>query len=470
MGTALILGVGMLRFGKLLDLSVKDLAARALDSTLADAGVGRDQIQAVWFANSGWGFNGGQDCIRGQVALRPSGIGAVPIVNVENACAGGATALHGAWLSVQSGECDAVLAIGVEKLVQRERLRTFASFLGGMDVEALPRLIEQAKELRAQFPAPEPAHVERASHGRARNAGASRGRRNPAPALPKTLFDLLVIADHFRIDLRAMLRDAVKERLQRPMGRSPKGMNHSPFMDVYAIAARRHMAEFGSTQAQLAIIAAKNHDHGAKNPMAQIQQAMLPEQVLADKAVAYPLTRAMCAPLGDGAAAALVCSERFAKRVGAGRAVKLRASVIESGSSGDSREGITARASRRAYAAGGVGPEDLHLAEVHDATAFGELSQSEALGFCESGAGGVFAESGATRLGGRLPLNTSGGLESRGHPIAASGLAQICELVMQLRGEAGARQVQGARMALAQNGGGMLDGEEAAVGIHVLEA
>ena len=447
-----VLGVGMLRFGKMLERPIADLATAALDAALADAALDARRIEAVWFANSGWGMNGGQDCIRGQVALQRTALRGASVVNVENACAGGASALHGAFLSVSSGSAEVALALGAEKICQQSRLKTFASFLGGMDVAALPELMQRAKELGADAPAPPPSA--RAPRRRARRAWRD---------LPRTAFDALVIADHYRLDLLRLAKGS--------LGGGAKGGDKSPFMDVYAVGARRHMALYGSTARQLAVIAAKNHQHGAKNPLAQIQRAMTADEVLGDRSVAPPLTRAMCAPLGDGAAAAIVCSEGFARAHGLGRAVRVRASVIASGTRdlGGDAPGITERVSRKAYELAGLGPDAIQLAEVHDATAFGELHQSEALGFCPEGQGGVLAESGATALGGRLPLNPSGGLECRGHPIGASGLAQIHELVTQLRGEAGARQVSGARIALAQNGGGFLGEEEAAMAIHVLE-
>ena len=192
--------------------------------------------------------------------------------------------------------------------------------------------------------------------------------------------------------------------------------------------------------------------------------------MLADRAVAYPLTRAMCAPVGDGAAAALVCSEAFAKRHGLDRAVRVAASVLGQGSDRDlDGEDIGERLSKQAYEVSGMGPEAIDLAELHDATSYGEMHQTEVMGFCPVGQGGVYAVSGATTLGGQRPVNTSGGLECRGHPIGASGLAQIYEIVSQVRGEAGDRQVEGARIGLAENGGGNIGVEEAAMCIHILE-
>ena len=170
--------------------------------------------------------------------------------------------------------------------------------------------------------------------------------------------------------------------------------------------------------------------------------------------------------MGDGAAAAMLVSGDALARLSNARPVRVRASILVSASQ---KGGQSRRAAERAYAMAGLGPEDVDTAEVHDATAFGELAQTEALGFCKEGEGGPYAASGATELGGARPVNPSGGLECRGHPIGATGLAQIAEIVTQLRGEAGERQVEGARIGLAENGGGFLGTGEAAVAIHVLE-
>jgi len=250
--------------------------------------------------------------------------------------------------------------------------------------------------------------------------------------------------------------------------------DHSPFMDVYGYAARQHMRKYGSTVEQLAIIASKNHFNSTLNPNAQYRFEVPVEKVLSDRIVSWPLTRAMCAPIGDGAASAILCSEAMVKKLGlTAQAVKIRASVLGSAirTSFDSEiPEIGERLSKQAYEKAGVGPQDINVAEVHDATAFGEVVQVENLGFCPKGEGGIFAEKGETSLKGRIPVNPSGGLISRGHPIGASGLAQIHELVTQLRGNAGKRQVKNAKMAMAENGGGALGTEEAAMCVHILEA
>ena len=454
-----LVGVHTTKFGRYPDVSIKELAAQAVRGVLADAALTTDRLESVWFSNSGWGMQKFQHCIRGQVALRPLGIEAIPITNVENACAGGSTALHGAWKDVMSGLCDVSLALGVEKTHQLNRFAVFAGFLAGTDVE---RAADEAARLIDEVPV--------ATAPRARKAGSKR--RPTLASRVKDLRDQAVVG----IELgEAMGYDELRKLLAvgrgSGKGKRASGGDHSPFMDIYAYKAREHMRRYGSTARQLAVIAAKNHWHSSMNPNAQYTFVLTPEEVLADRAVAAPLTRSMCAPIGDGAAAAIVMSGDAVRQLGlASRAVRIRASVLGSGRNrGADEPDIGERLARIAYERAGIGVREVDLVELHDATAFGELHQTEALGFFPKGEGGLRAERGETRLGGSLPVNPSGGLLSRGHPIGASGLAQIHELVTQLRGEAGARQVEKARIALAENGGGAVGDEEAAMCIHVLE-
>ena len=405
-----VVGVGMTRFAKHPDLSVKDLAREAVEKTLVDAGLGVGALEAAWFSNSAWGYFSHQLSIRGQVALRPLGIAGIPITNVENACASGATAFHAAWLTVASGLHECVLAVGAEKIFNEDKAKMFAGFQAGVDVEGLEKQMSAWMEL---------------------------------------LQGLAV----------------------RPPEEEAEGIGqHSTFMDIYSAGCRWHMEKYGTTQKQLALIASKNHAHGALNPLAQFRKEMSVEEILAARPVSWPLTVPMCAPVGDGGAAAILCSGDYLNRLESPRPVKVLASVLGSGTDrpiADEERDIAARLSKAAYDQAGVGPRDIDLAEVHDATAFGELHQAEALGFCGPGQGGVLAESGATRLGGRLPINPSGGLESRGHPIGASGLGQIHEVIVQLRHEAGPRQVENCRLGLTENGGGNLGFEEAAMAVHI---
>jgi acetyl-CoA acyltransferase len=413
-----IVGVGMMRFGKFYDRNMKSLAAEAVQAALSDAGISKQDIQAAWVSNAAQGISTGQECIRGQVVLRPLGIDGIPIMNVENACASGSSAVHGCWMGIQAGLYDCVMALGMEKMAHPDKLKVFQSFFAGTDVEGLG--------------------------------------------------DYLQMLMGFNHQLEEMMAQKGME-IQGGASMEDAGRTRSGAMDIYSLITRYHMYKYGTTQRQLAVIASKNHWHSSMNPKAQYQYEISVDEVLADKEISWPLTRAMCAPIGDGAAAAVLCSGDFLKNMPHARPVKIQASVLASGREREvDGTDISERLSRRAYEMAGVGPHDIDAAEVHDATAYGELHQAEALGFCPEGEGGVFAESGATKVGGKIPINTSGGLESRGHPIGASGIAQIFELVTQLREEAGERQVEGARLALAMNGGGILGFEEAAMCVHIL--
>ncbi len=411
MNEAYVIGTGMIRFNKYPDKSVRIMAEEAIGLALEDAGLERKAVQTAFFSNTFWGMFAGQHSIRGQVVLRGMGMDRIPVTNVENACAGASTAMHLAVTGIRAGMYDVALAVGSEKITNPNRGLSLAAYGSCMDVENFEKHINM----------------------------------------------ILEVGKTFKVEI--------------PEESGAPGEGRSIFMDAYAMGARWHMDRFNSTQHQLAVVCSKNHFHGSLNPLAQYQNPMTVEQVLADRLVAWPLTRAMCAPVGDGAAAAIICSASFLKKYGgAKRAVRIRASVLAQGADrGLDEPDIGECLSKEAYAEAAAGPADMSLAELHDATAWGELHQTESMGFCPVGEGGPFAESGATRLGGAKPVNTSGGLECRGHPIGASGLAQIHELVLQLRGEAKGRQVEGARMGLAENGGGNIGVEEAAMCIHILE-
>ena len=405
-----VIGVGMTPFGRHLDRSIKDLAEEAVTAALADAGIEKTELQGAFFGNTSQCYMEGQHMIRGQVALRAMGIGHIPVVNVENDCASGSSAFVLACNHIRSGAGDVALAIGSEKMYATDKDKMFGVFDSAWDVSRADEIREALMKLGRDVVVPE-------------------GSTSPKP--------------------------------------------YSVFMDVYAAFARSHMRTFGSTQRQLAAVAAKNHEHSVHNPLSQYRNAYSIEEVLAAPPITYPLTLPMCSPVSDGAAAAIVCTGSALKRLGISkkRAIKVLASLVQSGSErleDDFANHCTALAARKAYELAGVGPEDVSVAEVHDATAMGEIIQTENLGFCDFGMGGVIAERGETRIGGRIPVNPSGGLESKGHPVGATGLGQIFELVSQLRGEAGTRQVEGARIALAENGGGLEGIEEAVACVTIL--
>lgn len=418
MHTVKIIGGSMTPFGRHLDRTLKSLVAEAVDGALKDVGVTKEQLEGVWVGNASQGVLEGQESIRGQVVMRAMGIGGIPVINVENACASSATALHGARAQIALGEMNVALVVGMEKMYFEDRSRALAAFSGCMDVETLPKLMqtfaEQEEKIRT-------------------------------------------------------------EKEKRSEGKRQKSGQRSVFMDLYASLVRDHMEKYGTTQRQLAIISSKNHYHSSMNPLAQYQTTFTVEEVLEAPEVAWPLTRPMCSPIGDGVAAVVVCSEDFAKKIGAGKDVEVAACVLASGEDPEKEKekgsSTLARLARSAYEKACIVPEDIDLAEVHDATAYGELYASEELGFCPLGEGGLFAEAGHSTLGGKLPINVSGGLESQGHPIGATGVRQVVELYWHLTQDprVGKRLVEGARVGLAQNSGGSIGTSEGAISVTILK-
>jgi acetyl-CoA acetyltransferase len=408
-----IVGAGMIKFGKYLDTSMKVLARDAVNGALSSAGIEQKQIEAAVVGNAAAGLITGQECIRGQVVLREMGIGGIPIVNCENACASSSTAFHLAHLYVASGMYDVVLALGMEKLYHADKKRTFAGFSGAVDVELVQQLLADMNAQQARLQA------EREARGEApKKAGGA-------------------------------------------------GESRSMFMDFYAAGARAHMMRYGTTREQFGRIAVKNHRNGSLNPHAQYQEVYSLEDILSSPMVADPLTRLMCSPIGDGAAAAILCASSVAHRY-TNKPVKVLASLLSSGSDhGADQPGVVPRVAKQAYEKAGVGPEDLGVIELHDASAPAELMTYEELGLCKPGEGGKLIDEGVTEISGRMPVNTSGGLLAKGHPVGATGVAQICEIFWQLRGEAGKRQVSNPKVGLTENGGGMVRAEAAAVSIHV---
>jgi len=410
MESVYIAGIGMTVFGRHPERTLHDLAGEALRAALADAGASTPDLEVAFYSGMTNGSLQGQIAIPGQVIFSKIGIEGVPVFNVENACASGSSAMHLAAQYIRSGACDVALAIGAEKMNIPDKAKAFAIFDAGWDVSQVERNFEFLVKL---------------------GDGVA-----PPPGSEST----------------------------RP---------YSRFMSIYAAMCRHHMKTYGTTQRQIAAVSAKNHQHSVHNPLSQFRQPFTVEEVLAAAPITYPLTLPMCAPLTDGAAAAVLCSEAGLRRMAGdrSRAIRIAASVVRSFTHrdiDDPQHNISRLAANSAYEQADVGPEDVDVAEVHDASAMGEILQSENLGFVPMGEGGPAAERGDFTLGGMLPINTSGGLESKGHPLGATGIGQLHELVAQLRGEAGARQVTGARVAMQENGGGLVGVEEAAVAIHIL--
>jgi acetyl-CoA acetyltransferase len=368
-------------------------------------------------------------------------------------------------MGVGSGLYDITMAVGAEKLYRKNTKENYAQFLTGIDFEDVEGIIAGLHKFG--LTPEEKAQMQEfvASHApKDKKTGAKK--KKPIKEQLKEFKDSLVVL--------IRLGEIIGYKTTFDIARLSGG-DHSPFMDIYGYNARLHMKKYGSTIEQLAAIASKNHFNSTLNPNAQYRFEVPVDKVLSDRIISWPLTRSMCAPIGDGSASAILCSGDTVKRLGLGKqAVRIRASVLGSCSPdrpyGLENPEIGERLSKLAYEKSGLGPKDVNAAEVHDATAYGELRQAENLGFCAYGEGGILAEKGETKLTGKIPINPSGGLLSRGHPVGASGLAQIHELVTQLRGRADKRQIENCRIALAENGGGALGSEEAAMCIHILEA
>jgi acetyl-CoA acetyltransferase len=404
---AFVAGVGMTRFGKHMETGLKALGVTAVRDALADAGLEQEALEAAYVGNAAAGLITGQESIRGEVILRSMGLGRIPVVNVENACASGSTALHEACAMVTAGLYEVVLAVGVEKLYHEDKKRTFSAFSGAVDVEAMAGILEALR----------------------RNAAAGGAAAASSGA----------------------------------------GEKRSMFMDIYALAARAHMQRYGTTARQFAAVTAKNSYHGSLNPRAQFREVLSVEQVLAAPMVAEPLTRPMCSPIGDGAAAVVVVSERKARELGLHPRVSVVTSVLRSGwDHGPEEPGTVEVCAREAFEEAGLGPNEIDVIECHDASAPAEILSYESIGLCAKGEGGKLVEAGETRLGGRIPVNVSGGLLRKGHPVGATGIAQIVELTEQLQGRAGRRQVENAVVALAQNGGGNIGPDAAAMCVTIL--
>jgi acetyl-CoA acetyltransferase len=410
MSNIYIAGISMTVFGRHFERSLDDLAGEALDGALKDAGCSKEDIGTAFYAGITNGPLQGQFAIPGQVVLGKLGVDGIPIYNIDNGCAAGSSAFALAVQSLKAGVTDVALAIGAEKMNVEDKLSVLKLMEAGWDV--------------------------------------SRADENYARLVK------------------------LGEGVVPPEG-SESDKPFSRFMSIYAALCRNHMAKWGTTQRQIAAVSAKNHQHSVHNPWSQFRKSFTIDEVLGSPPISYPLTLPMCAPVTDGSAAAIICTEEGLKRIGADRSrcIKVAASVVRSASSRsiDQHELNLARlAANQAYEIAGLGPSDMHVAEVHDAAAMGEIIQVENLGFVEMGQGGPAAERGDFTIGGRIPVNPSGGLESKGHPLGATGIGQLYELVTQLRGEAGPRQVEGARHAIQENGGGNIGVEEAAVAIHIL--
>ena len=378
MSDAYIVGVDMIKFGRFPDKTVPQIGAESALLALDDCGLKIQDIQALYCGNLGQAAG-----MVGQRLLQEIGQTGIPVVNVSNACATGATAFREAWTSIKAGLYDVVLAVGVEQMGK--------GLLGG--------------------------------------TGGGQG-------IPK------------------------------------EGLLGSGTMPaVFAEAGMEHARKHGTSFEQFAKVSVKNHHHSTLNPKAMYQIETPLEEVMNAEMISYPNTKLMCSVNVDGSAAAVLCSETKAKELGLmDRAVKVKASVMAS-DPWQERDLVmpdvnscTRRAAQEAYEMAGVGPEDIDLIELHDCFATAEILHYENLGICRDGEAGRLIDDGDVALGGKIPVNVSGGLLSKGHPLGATGIANIYEVSTHLRGEAGGRQVEGARLGLTH-----VIGLGSACGIHILE-
>jgi len=372
-----VVAASMTDFGPQPETGVHDLAFDAVWQALESSGIPPDLLELAY---AGHAYQG--PCF-GQKVLMKGGLTGMPILNVENACASGASAVMGVIHAIQAGQIEVGLAIGAEKLTRPG---------GGF---------------------------------------------------------LPIVADD----------------LDSSMGRVMPA--------AFAMQARLHMERYGTTAEQMAMVTVKNRANAMKNPRCHMKKEVTIQDVLASPMIADPLNRLACCPNSDGAAAVILASETVARRL-TNRPVKIAASVLVSGLRTphgivDDHSEMSVRASRIAYEKAGVAPGDVDVCEMHDPFNIAEIIHYEDLGFCAPGEGGRFVEDGRSAIGGDVAVSPSGGLLAKGHPLGATGVAQIAELFWQLRGEAGAYQVEGARVGLAHTvGGGVSQLEAGACGVHIL--
>ena len=400
-----VIGIGMTRFGKLADRGIKDLVREAVLGAMKDSGIQKKDIGAAYVGNAAAGLMTGQEMIRGQVTLSPLGIEGIPIFNVENACASSSTAFHLGWLGVASGMYDCVLVVGFEKLYHPDKLRSFQALSTGIDVESGSTFLQ--------------------------DFAARKGQKA----------EILKLGS---------------------------GTNRSIFMDMYTYWVRPYMENYGLTREHFARIAVKNHRNGSLNPHAQYQNEVTLEEVLNSGEVVYPLTRMMCAPIGDGAAACILSSRSAVNRF-PGIPVWVAASKVGSGSLLAEEEAVAGVLAPGAFEQAGIGPGEIDVIEVHDATSPSEIMSLIQLGICPGDEACKWIDEGTLEITGTMPTNTSGGLETKGHPVGATGVGQIFEIVTQLRGHANGRQVTGPKTGMTHNGGGILGADAAAMALHIFK-
>ena len=374
-----VIGVGQSAFGKFPEKSVVELGREAVAAALKDAGISPKEIQV------GYTSRLYDVMVTGQSIFKEVGITGIEMVNVENACSGGATAFRGVFKEIADDRYDIGIAVGVESMTT--------------------------------------------------------------------------------IPIAGRLLPPAKEDLEGQLGLTMPGL--------FAILANRQMYQHGTTLEDFAMISVKNHHHGCLNPLAQYRKEFTVEEVLESRMICDPITLLQCCPNTDGAAAVILCSMDVARKHTT-KPIKVIGSALLSGDYKYLQEDITlsplgVKTAQAAYEMAGVGPEDIDLVELHDAFASEEILRYEELGICKPGEGTGLVRDKATWVGGKIPVNPSGGLLALGHPLSASGVRNIAEIVLHLRGQAGERQTPNAKIGLAHMLGGTVAGLEAgACGIHIL--
>lgn len=379
-----VIGVGMSVFGKQTEKSLVDLGAEACRLAIKDAGINPKAVEVCYCANLYYDAGFIHTACLGQEIGSRVGIVNREMTNVENACAGGSTAVRRTFLDIALGLYDVGLAVGVESMTRSLKKGALISH----------------EDLNSQLGMSVPAYA--------------------------------------------------------------------------ALIMRRHIETYGSTVEQFAKVSVKNHHNGCLNPYSQYQKEMTVEEVLNSRMICNPLTLYMICPVTDGAAAVILCTASEVKKY-TSNPVWIAGSSLVSGDYSHFQEdicisGMSKEAASRAYEMAGLGPEDLDLVELHDAFAATEIPNIEDLGLCPRGEGGRFIDDGQADLGGSIPVNPSGGLLSQGHPLSASGVRQVCEITWHLRGTAGNRQIEGAKVGLAHMEGGVVTGiQGGACGINILK-
>jgi len=374
-----VIGVGQSTFGRFPQKTVVELGREAVVAALKDAGISPKDIQVSYTSKIY------HTMVTGQSILKEVGIRGIEMINVENACAGGATSFRGVWKDIANGQYDIGIAIGVESM-------TTSPIAGKL--------------------------------------------------IPPT-----------------------EDDLEGQLGLTMPG--------IFAILARRQMEEYGTPLEDFAMVSVKNHHHGCLNPFAQYRKEFTVEEILNSRMICDPITLLQCCPNTDGSAAAILCSMKVAKKYTT-KPIKVIGSALLSGTFRHLQQDMTisplgSETAKKAYEMAGVGPEDIDVVELHDAFANEEMLRYEELGLCKQGEGTRLIREKATWVGGRVPVNPSGGLLALGHPLSASGVRNIAEIVWHLRGQAGERQTPNAKVGLAHMLGGSVAGLEAgACGIHIL--